>query len=377
MSCCVILDQNLADEAASVEASSEQAAYPIENALDINRRKRVWRSAGFFEVETGGNSIVVQDTAGVDLTASVAVGEYASDALFFAAIKTAIEAVSDSTITVSRDATSNCIKITAVLGGAATVFRLRCTQMSAMADLMGFSDNSDLSGSLTYTAENLRIHSREFVRFDFGFPVTVHGVLAAADRNRALRISPSAQITLYGGDSNELLTTNLVEETVPVGSFIAGLVDTDGIGGVACRYWELEIIDRENPWGYVEIGALFIGSKLSLAQGSIQFPLEVGNFDLSNRAYSEGGQTVVGRGPQGAQYELAFAHLTAADYEAVMAIAEEKGVHTSFAVALDQQGAFSSDPLLWCKFVKFAEIPKSRLGRPNNWTVPFTLREEL
>src|SRR3990167_7046627 len=157
--CSLIVDQNLVDQRSAFSYSSQQTSYPATNALDANKRARTWRTQGYWRIISGENTLVIRDASGgSDLTATVTAAVYTSDTAFFAAMKTALEAVSDSTFTISRDATTNAIKITAVLAGAATHFEIRGAAAGSadFAPILGFA-LTNTSGALFYVAPVLKL----------------------------------------------------------------------------------------------------------------------------------------------------------------------------------------------------------------------------
>src|SRR5690606_10868250 len=141
-----------ADYVANATKSSQATGYPASNALNVDKRRRVWRSSGYWLVEEGSNKIVFRETAGVDLEAEVAAGEYTSDTTFLAAIKTALEAAGDSTYTVERDSTTGRIKITSNGVGGDGILQLMWSDADSagMAALLGFSTSGDDTGALSY-----------------------------------------------------------------------------------------------------------------------------------------------------------------------------------------------------------------------------------
>lgn len=374
----MIIDANLIDERVSYTFSSERSGYPASNALDINKRKRTWRSAGYWLIESGSNTLVINDAAGVNITATVAAGEYTTDSLFFAALKTALEAASQSTFTISRDTTTNKIKILAALGGTASVFRIICTNAASadMCGILGYSVLSDRTGALFYIADLLKIHTSEWFIFDFGFPVSPTAFLAFADRSYPMRISSTAVVNIQGNLTNDF-TAPLVDEVATVSDYGIGLADADGIGaGVACRYWKVEIIDQDNAYGYVEIGAMIIGTHV-LTNRSPVFPFNSEDNDLSQREYSEGGQVISSKRAQTEIIPLSWDLLDVTSFENLVACFETYGTHSAFAVILDVDGVFSSTFLKWAKLVRMNNEPRKNLVSFQNWSVQWNLREDL
>jgi hypothetical protein len=380
MSCFMVLRRNLVspDFAANDVISSESGTYPIDNAYNIEKRRKTWRTIGHWTVVTLENTIVFEETIAVPLTATITAGEYNSDTTFFAAIKAALEAVGGSTYTVSRDVVTNKIVITAVLGGGATIFSILWTDPGSadMADMLGYSVASDDTGSLVYTADLVRIHLNEWVEWDLGFPVNANAFIGLADRNKPLKMSPSAVIKIQANWTNSW-NTPAVDLTCDYEDFILGKVDEAGLADQPYRYWRFYIEDKDNPYGYIELGTLFLCEALVLTRGAPVFPMEKPQEDRSVVAYSEGGQTIVGAGPKTQSFNLGWEGLDKDSFESLMEIYDEHGVHNSFFVVMDSQNAFSTKTIQSCVLVKFKEEPRPRLVSPGNWSMDWVVREEL
>ena len=376
--CSLVIDQNLVDQRNAFSYSSQQTSYPATNALEINKRARTWRTQGYWKIESGSNTLVIRDASGgSDLTATIAAGEYASDTLFFAALKTALEAVSDSTFTITRNATTKKIRITAALGGAATAFEIRGAAAGSanFAPLIGFA-LTNLSGALFYDADTIKLHTEEFLIIDFGFAVSPTALLGFGDKSRPLRISSTATVKIQGNATNAWSSPQ-VDETVTVADYGIGLVDRDGIGGIACRWWKLKIVDASNAYGHIELGALVLGTHISLTRGNAVFPLGVDRTDLTQRSYAEAGQISAGKRPQTRNIRLTWEGVTKSEQNELVALWETVGLHSAFAIVLDESGAFSTDLMRWAMLVRFAEEPSDALVSPNNWGIQWRLREDL
>ena len=75
-----IYNENYIDEdiLANYDVTSEQSAFPIENAFNQQRRSKVWRSNGYFNVTSSNNTIIFRETAATPLTGTIAIAEYGS-----------------------------------------------------------------------------------------------------------------------------------------------------------------------------------------------------------------------------------------------------------------------------------------------------------
>lgn len=376
----LIFNVNLLEEAVTKTASSEDTSYPATNVYNIERRRLTWRSKGYWNIESGANTILFNE-GGSDLTATIAVAEYATDALFLAAIATAFNgaASKQNTYSVSRDVSTGKIKLTAVLAGTGTIFTIKWTSADDFGTIIGFDTSADDTGSLVYTADLLRIHTEEFFIFDLGVPGQPTGFAAVNDRNVALNISPSATVRLMGNPTNSWASP-AETFTITLRDFVLGYVNIDGIAQLQTagyRWWKFQIIDNDNPDQYLELGAMALMSHAVMERGCPSFPLTARDQDLSRVDYSESGQSWISKRPKTRLHTLSWEKLTNADADLLQDFWEEYGLHNSFFVCLDPLSAFSPDGLKWIRLVKFAEPPTLQLVKPAVWTYDWQLREEL
>src|SRR3990167_10696644 len=203
--CFTIWDENWATEQyANFYNSSADASFPITNVRDGDRRTKYWRTAGYWNIVSGDNTIVFQETSAVNITATITAAEYTSTTSFIAAVKSALDAAGDSTYTVSQDATTDKLKIVSNGAGGGGIFSLIWTHADStdMAAVMGFDTASDQTGAITYTADVLKIHTNEFITIDLGMAGNPRGFALIYDRNNPLPLSPDATITLQGNETN-------------------------------------------------------------------------------------------------------------------------------------------------------------------------------
>lgn len=371
---------NHPDYVAATTKSSENADYPLTNALDIERRRRTWRSGGYFKVESGDNTLVFREQAGVDLTATIAAAEYASDATFFAAVKAALEDAGVGTYVVSRDTTTARIKIQQSVAGGATVFQLRLADAAsaAMAALMGYSTAANVTGATTYEADVIRIHSEEWICWDLGGPVNPTAFIAVTDRNIPMQISPGATLKIQGNFTNDF-SSPAVDLTCEYNDHVIQRIATDGLASntYGYRYWRFQIIDNDNPDGYVELGVLFLGRHIVTTRGCPGFPFDSEAIDLSEVQYSEAGQAMAGARPMTDQFTLNWNGLNIASKELLVNLWAAFGKSNSFFICMDNDEAFSSDKALYVRLVKFTSEPKYTLIAPQIWAFTMPLREQL
>jgi hypothetical protein len=366
------------DKIAAASASSALAAYPAANLYDGERRSKVWRSAGCWEITAANQTIVFQETVGVDKTATVAAATYQTTAAFLAAVKAALEAAGDSTYTVSQDTTTKKLKIVSNGAGGGGVFRLRWTvaASSGFAAAAGFATDLDDTGALTYTADELRIHTSEWFLWDFGIPTNPKAFAAIGARNRAIKITPAATLLLQGSETNAW-TMPTFEAAVAYDDFAMGLSGSDGLHTGPLRYWRFKIVDAGNPLGYVELGSLFLGDMFEPARGAITFPFQGTYLDLSTTVFSEGGQSASDKREKSEAFQLSWDGLTTAEKEDIDRFWDEVGTYRPFFAQLDPALAFSSVASKFIRYCKLDGQPQTSLTSPGVWACTMTLREEL
>lgn len=356
--------------------SSANTSFPGLNALDLNKRKKTWRSSGCFEITSNNNKLIFRESVGVDLTATLTVGVYSGDAAFFLELKTALEAAGASVYTITRDTTTNRIKITSDLSGGGGLFQLQLTNvLSTLADVIGFDTASNLTGAAFYEADVLRIHTSEWIEWDLGFPSQPTGFIAVADRNKPLKLSPTATIKLQGNWTNTW-GTPAFETTLTYHDYLIAYINKDAVG-VGYRYWRFLIIDRENPTGYVEFGAVMLGIHATITRGCPVYPFEMQQNERSFVAYSEGGQPIAGRKQPTQRLTMTWKGLDVASKEELELFFFRFGKHTSFFVCTDPHESFTSDKELSCHLLKFESDPTYTLDSHANFSMSWQLREEL
>ena len=362
------------DYLANNYVSSEQAAFPVTNAYNSVRRSKVWRSNGFWDITSSNNTFTFKDAAaGGTLTASVVVDEYTSTTAMLAALKTAMEVVGAHTYTCTVDSSTKKIKI------ASSHTEFQIVSGGSMNSILGFTTHPK-TGATNYLADELRIHTSEWIKWDFGLSTNPDVFVLIGKRNTPINISPRAVIKLQG-NSTDVWTAPEFEETVTYNDEIMSLVKDattdDGLHTQALRYWRLSIEDKTNPNAFVEIGALFLGKYFEPTRGRIQFPFSGQYVDTSNNVFSEGGQTFSDNRQQSESFSVRWSALTTSEKEAIDVIFEEYGVSLPLFIAFDPALAFSSSTDYYTRFVKFTQPPSYSLEAPNFWTVTMDFREEL
>lgn len=378
MSCVKAWTENFLDPDVVVSASvsSEQAAYPASNLYD-EKRFKPWRSNGQWEVTASNNIFIFQETIAVNLVAVIPVGTYADDAAFFSAVEFSFSINGSSVYTVSRDTTTNKIKILSDLSGGGGVFRLIWTNGAVTAaDLLGFDTASDDTGAAFYIADDLRIHTSETVTWDLGIPSNPKGFIAIGLRNRPIKITSGAVIKLQGCSTSNFSSPEF-EQTVPYFENALAIENPNGLHTSGLRYWRLYIEDVANPYGYVELGEIFLGDYLDLTRGNVVFPFSNTLGDRSAQMVSEGGQVYAMKIAATQRFQLQWQGLLKADLEILEAIFNAYGFNKPLFVSFDSDGVFSTDPETWVRFCRFDSEMEFQLVSPDNFSASWNLKEEL
>lgn len=375
MSCFKFLIDNYTQTCASKSVSSENASYPVSNLYDVYRRNKVWRSAGYWDL-SGDLTIVFRETIGVDLTATIASNEYTSDTTFLAAVKTALDAAGASTYAVTRD-TSGKIKITSDGLGGGGIFQLMFANAASedMATVMGF-DLVNLTGALTYTADELRIHTYEFIKWDLGYLGKPKAFVLTGPRNSPLKISTNAVLKLQGNETDNF-TNPSFEETLSFDDYIYQTFNVNGLHTDGLRYWRIYIEDKANSYGYIEAGLVYLGDANDFDRGAPQFGMSVNYIDRSDVIYSEGGQSFTDIRQLTEKIGMDIAFLTKEDIELLDDYWHRFGQHYPFFISVDSNSVFSTSANRWVRYVKFDSAPNYVLRSPNNFTAVVDFREQL
>lgn len=360
------------EKLANTDVSSQQSAFPIDNAFNATRRSKVWRSAGYWKVKSTNNQIVFRESNGGPLlTAVIPVAGYNTTVSFLAAIKAAMELVGADTFTVTQ--TSN-YRISIASSGS--YFQLVTTDVGfTAASILGFDTASNYTG-LTLVGDLLRIHTSEWILWDMGIASQPNAFALIQQRNQPINITENALIELKGNftnppdwDTPQFATVIPYDDEV-----IAKVVDTF-FDASALRYWRLEIVDQ-SPLGFVSVGAFFLGVTYAPV-GCAVFPLGDKLVDLSETTTSEGGQTFSDELPKTATYNFQFNFLTKADVETFKEYWDFYGKSKPFFILLDSKEAFSSSINRRLKYVKFLSEPDIQLFSPGKFSMSIDVREEL
>ena len=351
-----------------VDYSSQKSAFPASNMYEFTRRHKVWRTNGYWEITTANRGIVFQDQAGVNITVNIATGEYESVTDFLAAVDTALEGGGAANYTVTQNSTTGKIVITSDLSGGATVFRLMTTSASfTAASIMGFDTATDKTGASTYTADTLKIHTSEWLKWDLGTAINPEAFVICGLRNEAIKLSPTATIKLQG-NSTDAWTSPAYDQTLTYDEAMIIISDPDGLHTSGLRYWRLYIVDASNSNLYLELSIAFLGSVLTTTQGAIQFPYKEKFVDPSSKIKTEGGHVIPMKREKTRQITVEWNNLNTSENEDLRDMFEEVGMTKPFFISLDPDEVFSSSLERHVFYVLFDDEPDSSLITPGIFT---------
>lgn len=376
MKCVHFLTDNYFDQElyANLYESSEKTNFPSTNVTAKIRRSKVWRTNGYYKVVDGENTIVFRETnAGADLTATVTAGEYTTHAAFMAAVKAALDAAGDSTYTVTQSSNFRFVIASNGSGGGG-VFQPRFATSTDMAAILGF-DDVNLSGSLTYTADYLRMNTEDWLTVDFGLPTNPNAFAMTGNRNQAIKLSPSGTFRLMGNQTDNWDSPSFTVD-LNYDDEVICKIEEDGFHTEPLRYWRVQFLDQ-NPLGYIELGAVFLGNTYTTDRGAAQFPFQSEFDDQSKTVLSEGGQSFSDIIEKTQDFSLTWNALTKEEIEAISEIYERYGKSYPFFMAFDATEAFSTSIERRVRYVKFREDPSYQLDNPNNFSMRMRFREEL
>lgn len=379
-----LLNKNLLDLGvlASSFVSSEQTAFPIDNVYNQQRRSKVWRSNGYWEIVSGSNTIVFRESTGVDLTATITAGTYASTALLLAEIKSAMEFVGASTYTVITQTNTNKINITSDGSGGGGIFELRWSDVNstAMAGVLGFDSSSNDTGVLTYTADVLKIHTSEWIKWDFGISTNPDVLVVIGKRNEPIQISPTATIKLQGNET-DVWTSPSYDQTITYDSTTMSKFKTNDIDGglhtESLRFWRLEIIDQDNPNGYIETGIVYLGDYFSYEKANVQFSFSGSYIDRSVTVTSEGGQTFSDEKQDTEKFGLDWYPLTNVDKDELDLFFNEFKTANPFFIQVDSGTAIGTTSDKYLRYVKLTAPISWSTNIANIYKASWSVQEQL
>jgi hypothetical protein len=360
-------------DTATRTVSSEDGEFPDSNLYDQSIRGKVWRSAGCFVI-TSANKGIVFNIGGGDVTANIVEGTYNNITTFLAAVVTALNAAAAATYTVAQDATTKKIVITKSAG---TLNLLWTDVGSTAADVLGFDTGADDTGSLTYTADVVRIHTEEWIKWDLGATSNPQVFIGVGKKGQAIKISENATIKLQG-NLTDAWTSPAYEQTITYHELaFLDLAETteDGLHTEGLRYWRLYIIDKANSNGYVELSNVYLGPYYATTTGKVKFGFNWAVSDFSSKSRLQSGAQTAIRRDRTETFSLNWSPLTNTEKEQFDSFNMDLGDSKPFYIVMDPGEVFSSAQEYSTRYVKLSQPMSMSLDAPNMWSSSWSLEE--
>ncbi len=344
-------DNNLAaSSAATVTASSAQAAYPIAN-LTNSFRFKTWKPAGNFTISSANNKIYIGDGSNKTVTLSSANYTYATLATH---IQTQLNA-SSSNWTVSYSTTT--FKFT--IGRSSGTATLRFTQTTGAAwDTLGYTGVADTSAGTGLAADEVRNHTSEYVDIDLGVASAQTFFAALGPLGEVFSVSDTATVHLYGNTTSDMtspaLSVTLTPDTHGIYKWIDDNADT------TYRYWRFQFVDRLNSAGPLSFnfGHLYLGDHTTVTTQNVGTGVDVKLVDTAEEVTSETGACFYSTGYKFQTFDsVSIDYLTASEVSELKQAFYDLGRSSAFYVSFDPTLAVSETLSDLTRYVVFSGDP--------------------
>jgi len=330
-----ILDFNFVqDSTVTLTASSEDPEFPATNIANPLRPK-VWRSAktGNFVIDATNDNIDF-DEGGGELNATIASGTFTASTLA-TAIKTALEAAGAETYTITFSLVTG--KWTIATGGAtlSLLWDTGTNTATSVGASIGFDVSSDDTGSLTYTAAAIAIHTQESVVIDLQTEESIDSFAMVFDPVDGIKFTEDVVLKLQAN-----ATLNFTSPSVDVTLSIDQTYSTIThffTSAQDFRYWRVQIIDPKNSNLQVEFSKIMLSFATQLTQSpEIGFVDKL--MDQSRSQQNDYGHQYFDVFPVRRSFTFNYAALTESDLEKLWIIYNRVGTVTPIGISLDPIG---------------------------------------
>lgn len=314
----------------TLSATSEDPEFPVSNISKYIRSKK-FRTTGFFIVDNANKYLDFEDAAGIELTATIAIGNYTPTTLA-AAIKSAMQAVGAHTYTVSFSATTGKWTIASNHTYLKLLANTGTNAASAIFDTIGFDTTADDSGDTTYAGARIAIHSYEAVLIDLGAAAAIDTFVLLFDPVSGLRLSSSAVVRIQANATNSWSSPAV--DVVVTADTQFNIFSKYWSSDQTYRYWRVKVVDPQNAFLYVELGKIILAKATQLSR------LPSNGFkwvkvDRSRKMTNEYGHEYVDSYPLKAALQVSMTHLPYADAKTLDSIFQRVGSAIPLFVVLD------------------------------------------
>jgi len=344
--------------------SSQHSNFP---ALNTRRKwsSESWRSLydddyGNFLIVAGTNDdIDFEDFGAVVRTCAVTAGTYTADSLC-TEIKTQMELVTTDTFTVEFLRASLKFKITDDAGNFELLCNTGANKATAVWDTIGYDDSSDKTGADNYTADDVRIHSEEWIVNDLG---SAQDVKAFIIKNH--NFTNTATVKIQGHTADAWGTPD-VDVTLPI---TADLMIYFWSSAQSKRYWRYYINDVENSDGYIETGRVFLGDYFC-PESNFRRDYGTEFTDPSEVLMSDDGQITTNKKTKYRLLNLTFEYVTDTDLTSFEAMWDELGITEEFFFTRDRDNASTTS-----MYMRLADFAVNHIQRDELFTIAMSLEE--
>lgn len=332
--------------------SSQLSTYPFTNALNTYR-SQVWKPSGYFLIEAGVNDkIYINDGSDKTVTLTASSSAYTTPDLLASHIQTMLNA-SSSNWTVSYSYTTYCFTIA---HNTSATLRLSQTATPVWSTI-GFTTSTDLVGA-SFTADQQRNHTSEFVIWDLGFASPIGFFAAIGPLGQTFGLSGSATIRLQASNFNLWTSTPL---DVTITRYNSGLFRfLDDLSDYNYRYWKFSYIDYGNingPKG-IQFGNIYLGSYYTFFNRQVDHGYQKTLVDPTVLSISESGVKYFSSKQKYSKFSsLTLNILERSNKDYLEYLFEIKGLSTPFYISLDPLVQYTTDLDELTKFVYLTSAP--------------------
>lgn len=329
-----ILDRNFTQLSnVNLSATSEDSSFPASNVGQPHRTD-VWRSAGYFEVTSSNNKLDFKETSvGAEITATIPAGDYTLS-LLKETIKLAMDtaSVAGATYTVGYDTDTGLWSISTDLAFLSLLWSTGTNTASSIGAIIGYGTDADDTGSTSYTAPAIALHTVERFILDIVSTNEPIDSLALVFPSTGHKFTDQATIKIKGNHSNSW-GSPAVDQTVTIDEDV-GVATHFFTTDQAYRYWCVEIVDSENPNLYVELSKVIIAKATNFSKApSVGFTYSI--TDRSREEATDFGQRYHDLLPNFQRLSFNFSLLTFDQFETLADIYNRVGTALPVAMAFD------------------------------------------
>jgi hypothetical protein len=348
--------------------STQNASYPASNILDISRGK-LWRSNGNFEINSLNNNIVIND--GTDKLGTLSFATYATGSLLASALQTLLNSIS-SNFTVAYSTVTNQFTISRT-----TNFIIRWSDsMSTINNTLGFGVIDD-TGDDSYSSLEIRnCWPAESVTFDLGVFDNPKAVMIIDRKDEDIKIQSNKTVLLQGAITNSWSSPESI--ALQYNQNLMGSINTSGLFSNGKRYFRLYLPDFNNPYGYLQLGKVYIGDVYEISNSDIQREFPETFTDLSNLEKSISGEIYADERSIYSTFGSIDISLCAkVDVDYIRYVWETHKTIRPFFIAFDDSLKATNNLAEWTKYVRFVSPPVFQTVTCNIWNISMDLEEVI